>query len=82
MHECHFSTVLTANLDFPNIFLNTLSFSSGDGVGTVRCFTVGIYDDTRVENNEFFTVSLTSGGRTQVTGGSTRINVLDNDGES
>lgn len=74
--------ILLANLDFPPILSNILSFSSGDNVGTIRCFTVRIYDDTRVENDEFFTVSLTNGVRTQATGSSTRINILDNDGKS
>jgi hypothetical protein len=70
-----------ANRDFPFISGNTLSFSSGDGVGTMRCFTVGITDDTRVENDELFTVSLANGVRTQVAQGTTTINIIDNDGE-
>jgi hypothetical protein len=67
--------------DFSFISSNTLRFSSGDGVGTVRCFTVGIIDDTRVENDEYFTVSLFSGSRTRVAQGIAIINILDNDGE-
>ena len=73
--------ILIANLDFQQISSNTLSFSSGDDTGTMRCFTVGISDDTRVENDEYFTVSLTSGYRTVIADGSTTINILDNDGK-
>jgi hypothetical protein len=64
--------------DFPSISSNLL-FPSGDGVGTIRCFTVRIYDDTRVENDEYFTVSLSNTFRTP---GTATINILDNDGES
>ena len=58
-------------------------FSSGDGVGTVRCFRVRIYEDTRVENDEYFTVSLYSRSRTCVIQGihTATIVILDNDGE-
>ena len=73
--------VLIANLDFPFISRNILSFSSGDGVGTMRCFTVGITDDTRVESDEQFMVSLSSRFRTLIAQGTTTINILDNDGE-
>ena len=73
--------VLIANLDFPVVSRSILSFSSGDGVGTLLCFNVGITDDTRVENDEQFTVSLSSRFRTLIALGITTINILDNDGE-
>ena len=73
--------VLIANLDFPFVSLSILSFSSGDGVGTLRCFNVGITNDTRVENDEQFTVSLSNRFRTLIAQGTTTINILDNDGE-
>ena len=71
----------TGNWDFPRQY-SGLAFRSGDGVGTVRCFTVNIYDDTRVENDEFFTLSPRNGGNVLLTGGSARINILDNDGKN
>ena len=71
----------TGNRDFQRIYSNTLIFPSGDGVGTVRCFTVGIYNDRSVENSEFFTLSLQNGVNAWVTGESARINILDNDGK-
>ena len=48
----------------------------------MRCITVGIYDDTRVENDEFFTLSPRNGNNIRFTGGSARINILDNDGKN
>ena len=73
--------ILIANLDFPFISPRILSFSPGDGVGTLLCFNVGITDDTRVENDEQFTVSLSSRFRTLIAQGTTTINIIDNDGE-
>lgn len=73
--------ILIANLDFPFISPRILSFSSGDGVGTLLCFNVGITDDTRVENDEQFTVSLSTRFRTLIAQGTTTINIIDNDGE-
>jgi hypothetical protein len=67
--------------DFSFVPSNTLSFSSGDGVDTMRCFTVRIYDDTWVENDEYFIISLSNRYRTRVAPGTTTINILDNDGE-
>ena len=88
MHACIYAyvtigycIVIAAGQDFSSIYRNTLSFSSGDGVGTMRYFTVGISDDTRVENDERFTVSLSSGSRTRIAQRITTINIHDNDGE-
>ena len=73
--------ILIANLDFPFVSWSILSFSSGDGVGTLLCFNVDITDDTRVENDEQFTVSLSNRFHTLIAQGTTTINILDNDGE-
>ena len=70
-----------ANLDYSHVSNNILSFSSGDGPGSMRCFSVSITDDTRVENDESFTVFLSSQFRTLIAQGSTTINILDNDGK-
>ena len=75
-------TKIIGNWDFSAISSNTLTFLSGDGVGTVRCFTVEIYNDTSIENDEFFTLSLRNGRDAVATGSSARINILDNDGKN
>ncbi len=48
----------------------------------MRCVTVSIYDDTRVENDEYFTVSFQSGSRVTVdpNANSVRITIIDDDG--
>ena len=46
----------------------------------MRCITVSIYDDSRVENDEYFTLSIRDGGRTQITEErSVRITIREND---
>ena len=77
----NFDCLHIAGWDFLYIYRNTLWFSSGDGVGTIRCFTVRIIDDTRVENDEYFRVSLSGRSRTRVAQGTTIINILENDGK-
>lgn len=57
-------------------------FYSGASVGDVRCATVSIYDDTKVENDEFFYFRIHGGSLTRVTESITRINILENDGSS
>ena len=69
------------NQDFSLINLAILIFPSGITAGDMRCVTVSILDDTRVENDEYFTLTLQSGSRTVVTGSSTMINIQDNDRE-
>ncbi len=51
-------------------------------MGDVRCATVSIYDDTRVENDEYFTVSFGSASRVTVdpNANSVRVTIIDNDG--
>lgn len=66
--------------DYSSISLNTLTFPSGTVTGDTRCFTVGILDDTMVENDEFFTVSLSNHHGAVVSGGSIQIIIEDNDG--
>ena len=55
-------------------------FYSGDTVGDVRCNTVAIVDDTKVEDDEFFNFEIFNGWRTQVAESGARINILENDG--
>ena len=57
-------------------------FSSGASVGDVRCATVSIYDDTKVEDDEFFYFRIYGGSLTRVAESITRINILENDGSS
>ena len=59
---------------------STIYFYSGDTVGDVRCTTVRIFDDTKVEGDEFFNFEIFGGRRTQVIGSITTINILENDG--
>lgn len=67
--------------EFQIVRSRTLYFSSGDTVGDVRCATVDIYDDTKVENDEFFNFYVYNGGSTQVTRGNNWIiTILENDG--
>ena len=59
-----------------------LYFYSGYGVGDLRCVSLTIYDDTRVENDEYFYFTLSSGLRASVIQSQRRmrINILENDG--
>lgn len=57
-------------------------FPSGARVGDVRCATVSIYDDTKVEDDEFFYFQIYGGRLTRVAESITRINILENDGSS
>ena len=57
-----------------------LYFQSGDTIGAVRCVSIGIIDDTRVENNEFFNFELANGYGTEVNEITTRIYILEDDG--
>ena len=66
--------------EFQVVQFNTIYFYSGDTVGDMRCATVGIVDDTKVEDDEFFNFEIFNGWRTQVAESSTRINILENDG--
>ena len=59
----------------------TIYFYTGDTVGDVRCATVTIIDDTKIEEDEFFFYfRISSGRRTQVYEHITRINILENNG--
>ena len=50
-------------------------------MGETRCITLNIYNDTRVENEEYFTLIITNRYNTRIEGSSSaRINILDNDG--
>ena len=71
---------LSVNQDYSAIGSLTLTFPSGTATGDTHCFTLGILHDTRVENDEFFTVSLSNGQGAVVTGGSIQITIEDNDG--
>ena len=57
-----------------------LNFQNGDTVGVVRCITVSIVNDTKVENDEHFNFSLTNGRGIQFNESSTRIYVVEDDG--
>ena len=59
---------------------NTIYFYTGDTVGDVRCASVTIVDDTKIEEDEFFYFRISSGWRTQVSEYITTINILENDG--
>ena len=52
------------------------------GVGDLRCTSLNIYRDTRVEYDEYFYFTVSSGSKAIVnqTRQRTRINILDNDG--
>ena len=57
-----------------------LNFLNGDTVGVVRCITISILDDTKVENDEYFDFTLTNGRGTEFNDTSTRIYILEDDG--
>ena len=59
-----------------------LRFQSGDTVGTMRCVTVHIINDTKVEHDEYFIFKLFSGYRSRVAEPTdTRITILEDDGK-
>ena len=66
--------------EFQVVRSSTIYFYSGDTVGDVRCATVAVIDDTKVEDDEFFYFQISNGWRTQVAERNTRINILENDG--
>ena len=70
---------LAANADFSAIGSNTLAFPSGTSAGDIRCISVNIIDDTSVENDELFTLSLQSAQDATVVGGSIQITIQDTD---
>ena len=70
---------LAANADFSAIGSNTLAFPSGTSAGDIRCISVNIIDDTSVENDELFTLSLQSAQDATVVGGSILITIQDTD---
>ena len=57
-----------------------LNFLNGDTVGVVRCISISILDDTKVENDEYFHFTITNGHGTQFNETSTRIYILEDDG--
>lgn len=72
----------TENNDFTRVIRSSVSFSSEVTEGETRCITLNIFDDTRVENDEYFMVRIKNGARTQIEGSNNiRINILDNDGK-
>jgi hypothetical protein len=58
-----------------------LNFQNGDTVGVVRCITVSIVDDTKVENDEHFNFILSNGQGTEFNESSIPIYILDDDGK-
>ena len=78
----HFYSASSSRVDFSsqNAFL---TYGSGVTVGEIRCITVRIFEDSRVENTEYFTFSIRRNYRTQIVGSSSfRINIMDNDGKT
>ena len=70
--------------DFYPYSTRHLSFYSGVGIGSLRCVSISIYDDARVENDvEYFYFSVSNGSRAIVsqTERRIRINIHDNDGK-
>ena len=76
-------TIHAGGQDFYPYSTRRLYFYSGDGVGDLRCVSISIYDDTRVESDvEYFYFSVSSGPRAIVSQSERRIriNIRDNDG--
>ena len=57
-----------------------LNFQNGDTVGVVRCISVSIMDDTKVENDEHFNFNLINGQGTQFNESSIEIYIIEDDG--
>ena len=73
----------TGGQDFSQYSSRRLYFYSGYGIGNLRCVSISIYDDTRVENDvEYFYFTVSSGSRAIVSQSERRrrINIRDNDG--
>ena len=70
----------TALEEFEVVNRARVNFNNGDTVGDVRCITIGIVDDTKVENDEYFNFTLSNGRGTQFNETSTRIYILEDDG--
>ena len=58
-----------------------LKFQNGDTIGVVRCITVNIVDDTKVENDEHFNFILSGGQGTEFNETSIPVYILDDDGK-
>ena len=77
--DCH-SIAATAGTDYEAPSQQLLTFPAGTSTGVMSCVDVSITDDSAVEGDETFTVSLTSSspivtlGNDQVT-----ITITDND---
>jgi hypothetical protein len=71
----------TALEEFEVVNNARLYFQNGDTVGVVRCITVNILDDNKVENDEHFNFTLSNGRRTQFDERSIQIFILEDDGK-
>ena len=67
-----------AGADF-NAKTNTLTFEAGVASGSTRTITVGIVDDTDYEEDEQFTIALSSASGGTITGGLFTVTITDND---
>ena len=69
--------------DFYPYRSQNLIYYSGDSIGDLKCVSISIYDDTRVENDiEYFYLTISSGPRAIINQDQRRIriNIHDNDG--
>ena len=70
----------TAREEFEVVNRVRLNFKHGDTVGVVRCITVSILDDIKVENDEYFNFIIHFGHKVRFSETIIRIIILENDG--
>ena len=57
-----------------------LTFPNSSAIGTLKCFSIGIIDDTVRESNENFTVEITSITNADLGNNKTTVTIIDDDG--
>ena len=65
--------------DYVEIFM-VLTFLAGSANGTMRCFDITIEDDTALEGEETFTVTLTTQDSVLLEEDEILVTISDNDG--
>lgn len=80
MWKTSLSLTYTATTDYIEATKN-VNFDLGDAEGSTACASFSTTEDEQVEGVETFLVQLSSTDSVDISGGSSIINIEDNDGE-
>lgn len=72
---------LTAGSDFMALS-ESLTFLSGETIGALRCVNVSIVDDEAIEDDEMFSITISSTGAVQALGNTTANITILQDSDS